>query len=149
MHSRRLVVFWLAVVACGGSGETGTGGGVDTESTADRLGCIKYGVENEVTGTLVRKDTAQHASLPPDRRRSQYTLRLPWAICAGPGPFDGFLPARSGVASFSLLFDSIDEPKLRNAEGRQINLRGYAQPGFSERGDTIVAFIVRGWSQMP
>jgi len=109
--NHRLVTFGLFLVPLG-CAEPETYSETRDASTftspVDQLGCIKYGVDVEVSGLLARVPPEDASTSPETGSRNDLTLRLPRTACAAPLPLDGYLPAISGVQDIFLAVTSMD-----------------------------------------
>jgi len=147
--NHRLVTFGLFLVPLG-CAEPETYSETRDASTftspVDQLGCIKYGVDVEVSGLLARVPPEDASTSPETGSRNDLTLRLPRTACAAPLPLDGYLPAISGVQDILLAVTSMDRDSLESAVGKRVKLRGIALPVRGRGADSVIVMRVAMWA---
>jgi hypothetical protein len=148
IHRLVTVLLLVLVLCCSASEESSeTYESPHFPSAVDRLGCLKYGIDVEITGTLTRESAGALSASSDQAHSSWYRLHLPRPICAAPFPLDGHYPAISDVTRILLVIDSSAETGLAKAVGRQVRMKGMAFPRSGETSDSVVILKVASWAE--
>ena len=149
IHRPLAVLSIVLALCCDGSEEySETYESPPFPSAIDRLGCVKYGIDVQITGTLARDVGSAFPASSDQPNPTRFVVQLPRPICAGPFPLDGHYPAISDVTRIHLVVDSSAGTDLVNIVGRDVTVEGMASPYSGEGGDSIVILKVRSWTQI-